>query len=130
MILQLLRLPLLPAQLLHEVAHVLAAAPWSQHSEVVVGPADSRAAMETIVEFEDDAPRLAIAWTYLAPAITGLVGALIGGYALMVGAVDAPRSVLELLLWSAMTMAWAIYTRPSRSDLAGAVHALEADDDG
>lgn len=128
----LLRLPAVPAQLCHEFAHVLAAAPWAERWEVVVGPTDADVSMDTFVEFDDEAPAWAIAWAHLAPMLTGLLGALVGGLGLVTGTVSGPRSPYELLLWSALAMAWAMYTRPSRADIDGALAALggEADDDG
>jgi hypothetical protein len=112
--------------LAHEFAHVAAAAPWAESWKVVVG----REAMDTRVRFRDDAPEWAMFIAYLAPAMSGLLGALVGGLALATGVVEAPQSTWELLLWSAMAMAWAIYTRPSQTDLAGAMAVLEGDDDG
>jgi len=124
-----------PVQLVHEFAHVLAAAPWAEDWEVVIGPTDRDVAMDTFVEFQDDAPSVAIAFAHLAPFLTGLLGALVAGSLLIVGGLSGPSGAYDLLLWSAGAMAWVMYSRPSGHDLEGALRALresdqEADDDG
>lgn len=127
---QLSRVTTVPIHLLHEFVHVLAAAPWADDWEVVVGPSERDVSMDTFVEFDDDAPSLAVAFAHLAPFLTGSIGAVVAGALLVVGHVSAPRTTYELLLWSAAAMAWALYTRPSGHDIRGALAALEADDDG
>lgn len=127
------RAPVVPVQLIHEFAHVAAAAPWAEDWEVVIGPAERDVAMDTFVEFEEDAPRLAVAFAHLAPFVSGLLGALVAGLLMMLGGVSGPRSAWDLLLWSALALAWALFTRPSGHDLEGARAAFEsqeADDDG
>lgn len=118
-----------PVQLLHELAHAAAAAPWAERWRIVIGPRDE-IGMETQVEFRDDAPAWAIAGVYLAPFLSGLLGAGVAGLLLAVGRVEAPATGWQLLVWSALAMAWALYTWPSRSDRAGALAALGGDDDG
>jgi len=127
---QLSRVTVLPIHLLHEFVHVLAAVPWADDWEVVVGPSDRDVSMDTFVEFRDDAPSVAVAFAHLAPFLTGLLGATVAGSLLVVGHVSAPSTTYELLLWSAAAMGWTLYTRPSGHDISGALAALEADDDG
>lgn len=118
-----------PVQLLHELAHAAAAAPWAERWRVVIGPYDG-VGMQTQVEFRDDAPAWAIASVYLAPLLTGLLGAFVAGLLLAIGRVDAPATGWDLLVWSALAMAWVLYTWPSQRDRAGARAALGGDDDG
>lgn len=133
MIQALWRVPVVPVQLVHELAHVAAAAPWAEDWEVVIGPAERDVAMDTFVEFRPDAPSVAVAFAHLAPLLTGLLGALVAGLLILLGDVSGPTSARDVMLWAALAMAWALYTRPSDHDLDGAVRAFqgsEADDDG
>lgn len=118
-----------PVQMMHELAHAAAAAPWAERWRIVIGPRDD-VGMVTQVEFRDDAPAWAVAGSYLAPLLSGLLGAAVAGLLLAVGRVDAPATGWDLLVWSALAMAWTLYSWPSRSDLAGAAAALGGDDDG
>lgn len=131
MIRSLSRATRLPIQLAHECAHVLAAAPWAEDWEIVVGPAESDVSMDTFVEWREDAPGWGIALAHLAPLLTGLLGMLVAGLLLASGRLPAPVTAWDLLVWSALAMAWTLYTLPSRRDLVGALEALkEGDDDG
>jgi predicted MFS family arabinose efflux permease len=119
-----------PIQLAHEFTHVAVAAPWAERWEIVVGPQDADVAMDVFVDFEADAPTWAVVVAHLAPFLAGVLGALIGGLVLAVGGVGIETGAVDLLVWSALAMAWVLYTRPSSHDLEGARAALEGDDDG
>lgn len=119
-----------PVEFLHECTHVLWAVPWADQWEIVVGPAESDLSMHTVVDFDDDAPEWAIAASHLAPFVTGLLGALVAGVLMLQGDVEGPVTSWDLLVWSALAMAWVMYTRPSAGDLAGAKAALQDQDQG
>lgn len=119
-----------PVELLHELTHAAAAAPWATDWQIVVGPGEAELSMHTVVEFRDDTPAWAEAFAHLAPFVTGLLGALVAGLMLMLGRGIGGVTGWDLLVYSALGMAWALYTLPSRADLEGARAALEADDDG
>lgn len=126
----------LPIHLLHELTHIAAALPWATDWRLVVGPRDSDAPMDVFVEFDEDAPRVGVALTHLAPFLAGLLGALAAVAALELGLVGTPSTPRELLVYSALAMAWALYSLPSAQDRHGAREALrgeapgDADDDG
>lgn len=114
-----------PVQLLHELAHVAVAAPFAADWEIVVGPT----ATDTFVEFRDDAPAWGVALAHLAPLLSGLLGAGIAGLVFLAGGLSGPLTAWDLLLHSTLAMAWTLYTKPSRSDVQGAIRALQGADD-
>jgi len=119
-----------PIEVLHELTHAAVASPWADDWQVVVGPQEATLSMHTVVEFDEDTPAWAEALAHLAPFLTGLLGALVAGLMLMAGH-GFGNSGWDLLVYSALGLAWALYTMPSSDDLAGARQALqEADDDG
>lgn len=111
----------LPVQLLHELTHIAAAAPWLEDWRLVVGPTDSEDELAVDVAFAEGAPAWGIAVAYLAPMLTGLVGALTVAGSLSVGGLAPPATTLDLALWSAAGLGWFLYTAPSYADVAGAV---------
>jgi len=122
------RASVLPIQLAHEFVHVAAAAPWADEWAVVIAPQEGDPAMAHIV-FDDGTPGLAAAFVHLAPFLAGLVGAIVGG-AVLVAEGITPAGTGDLLLWSAGAMAWVLFAKPSSTDLAGALAALQDADDG
>lgn len=125
-----LRLAVVPAQLAHELTHLAAAAPWLEEWAVDLGPDAPGSRYAVHANVREGTPALAVAWMHLAPALTGLLGALVAGLAMLVGLLSTTQSPAWLLLSSALACWWAVYTRPSRDDLAGAIQALEEADDG
>jgi hypothetical protein len=121
------RASVLPIQLAHECAHVAAAAPWADEWAVVISQTGDPA-MAHIV-FDDETPDVAEAFVHLAPFLAGLVGAIVAG-AVLVAEGITPAGTGDLLLWSAGAMAWVLFAKPSSTDLAGALAALQDADDG
>ena len=109
----------LPATLLHEATHAAFSAPWSRELALVMNPRGVEAAVH--VDWQEDAPRLAVALAHLAPAIVGsALAILVAVYWLATPGIGLPATVAG---WGRLSIAcwcWWIYVTPSREDVQGA----------
>lgn len=118
----------LPWKLLHEGAHLAAASPWLSEWNIVIGPTGSDRELDIYIEFDDDAPAWAIALSYLAPLLTGLVGLVVVGISILVMGLPLTPTATDLLLWTAAGLGWTLYTLPSVRDIDGAVEVMRSGD--
>lgn len=114
----------LPGQLAHELAHVLAGAPWAERMAIVVEPRSS-ARVRAHIEWREDVPWYAGAICSLAPLVLATVAALLGAWLWVANDFVAPSSVQELALWAIVGVWWSVFAFPSDGDLAAARAAIE-----
>ena len=113
----------LPATLLHEATHAAFSAPWSRELALVMNPRGVEAAVH--VDWQEDAPRLAVALAHLAPAIVGSVLAIMVSVYWLGSGGQLPATVAG---WGRLSIAcwcWWIYVTPSRADLEGAFSEVQ-----
>lgn len=114
---------LLPWILLHELCHVVAAAPWASDWQVTIASEGAAAH----VEWREDAPGWGMALAFLAPMLSGATIALATGVALSSGVTPEP-SPLSLLTWTAWGLGLIALTWPSKGDIEGAKAAVGGDE--
>lgn len=105
----------LPARVVEEGLHALAALPWARVVSVRLNPRGGTA--ETVVEYHEDTPEWAIRLAYVAPeAVAALAGVAVIIWWLAGGVVWWPRSTLDWLLLSLLGAQYLAVALPSAKD--------------
>lgn len=111
----LLTVVVLPARIVEEGLHALAALPWARVVSVQLNPRGGTA--ETVVEYHADTPQWAIRMAYLAPeAVAALAGIAVIAYWLAGGIVWWPTTMLDWLLLSLLGSQYLAVALPSAKD--------------
>lgn len=118
-----LDLAALPATLAHELAHVLASAPWARRAAIVIETDGGRPAAAHI-EWHEDAAWYGPFVASLAPLVLATVAALLAGWLWIANGFATPSSVADLALWAIIGAWWSVFAFPSGGDLAVAHAAL------
>lgn len=106
----------LPARVVEEGLHALAALPWARQVSVRLKPRAGTA--ETVVEYPDSTPGWAIRLAYVAPeAVASIAGVAVIAYWLTgSGGVWWPESTLDWLLLSLLGSQYLAVALPSAKD--------------
>ena len=106
---------ILPARIVEEGIHALAALPWAEVVSVRLNPRDGSA--ETVVQYRTNTPRWAIRLGYLAPEATAaLAGLTVIAYWLTGGHVWWPASTMDWILLSLLGSQYLAVALPSAKD--------------
>jgi len=111
----LLTVLVLPARVVEEGLHALAALPWAEVVSVRLEPGGGAA--ETVVQYREDTPQWAIRLAYVAPEATAaLAGTAVIAYWLAGGTVWWPTTTLDWVLLSALGSQYLAVALPSAKD--------------
>lgn len=106
---------MLPARIVEEGLHALAALPWAAVVSVRLNP--RRGAAETVVQYRDGTPEWAVTLGYVAPEIVGRVaGVAVLMWWLAGGAVWWPTTTLDWILLSLLGSQYLAIALPSAKD--------------
>jgi hypothetical protein len=112
-----------PIALVHELGHYLAALPWADDSVILIDPAGGTAT--TFIDFDDGAPRWAVALACVFPTVLGVA---IGTAALVWWGLEGLATPADLEGWMRLAIAslsWGVFSWPSREDIEAARNGPE-----
>jgi hypothetical protein len=105
----------LPARLVHELLHAVAALPWARRIQLDILPQRGDAVAR--VAWRGEPPHAVVALSALAPLLAGLIAAGAAVGLLVSGAVSAPSTVRELALLAIGAAYVGLVAQPSARDL-------------
>lgn len=112
----LLTLLVLPARVVEEGLHAIAALPWANWIRVEVDPQAGTASTE--VGYRADTPQWAIRLGYLVPEVVGTgAGILVIVYWVVAGPIWLPATTLDWILLSLLGAQWLAVALPSAADV-------------
>lgn len=111
----LLTVLVLPARILEESLHALAALPWADWVRVELNPQAGTA--ETRVSFRTNTPKWAIRLAYVIPEVVGTsAGVAVIVYWFVAGPIWLPATTLDWILLSLLGAQWLAVAIPSAAD--------------
>ena len=115
----------LPARVIEEGIHAVAALPWASNVFVRLSPDTGDA--ETIVEYRDDAPDWAIRAAHVAPEIVATVaGIAVITWWIVNGTGWWPQTMLDFSLLAIFGAQWLAIALPSAQDMDHSAEATDA----
>lgn len=112
-----------PFALAHELAHYFAALPFATDARILLDPVGAGAT--TLVDWDEDAPRWAVAIACVFPTV---VGVLLATGALVWWGLEGLAMPDELVDWfrlSVGVLSWGVFSWPSREDVEAARNGPE-----